>query len=92
MSPNQGDYKNLPPLSLTFILLLLLLFKAAPALQAQDGRLQKLRKYNPKGTILNLLYKEMGNSIYGNVVRVISNKKSFDTLTCKSFRVSGSDL
>jgi hypothetical protein len=64
--------------------------KAAEA--AQDGRLQKLRKDNPKGTILNLLYKEMGNSIYGNVVRGISNKKSFDTLTGKSFRVTGTDL
>lgn len=41
---------------------------------------------------MNLLYKEMGNSIYGNVVRGMSNKKSFDTLTGKSCRVTGTDL
>jgi hypothetical protein len=37
--------------------------------------IQGLRRQYPKGHILNLLYKEMGNSIYGNVVRGISNKK-----------------
>jgi len=43
--------------------------------------IQRLRKETPKGTIMNLLYKEMGNSIYGNVVKGMSNKKNFDTLT-----------
>lgn len=37
----------------------------------------------PKGTVNNLIYKEMGNSIYGNVVRGLSNKKNFDSLTEK---------
>jgi hypothetical protein len=31
--------------------------------------IQKMRNTYPKGTINNLLYKEMGNSIYVNVVR-----------------------
>lgn len=31
--------------------------------------IQGKRKEYPKGHVLNLLYKEMGNSIYGNVVR-----------------------
>lgn len=34
----------------------------------------------------------MGNSIYGNVVRGISNKMSFDTNTRKMFRITGSEL
>jgi hypothetical protein len=68
------------------------LLAAAVDKSSTRRRLQKLRKDNPKGTILNLLYKEMGNSIYGNVVRGISNKKSFDTLTGKSFWVTGTDL
>jgi len=68
------------------------LLAAAVDKNSTRRRLQKLRKDNPKGTILNLLYKEMGNSIYGNVVRGISNKKSFDTLTGKSFWVTGTDL
>lgn len=54
--------------------------------------IQKLRRGFPKDTINNLLYKEMGNSIYGNVVRGISNKKSFDSLTGKMFRVTGTPL
>lgn len=54
--------------------------------------LQKLRREYPKGSINNLLYKEMGNSIYGNVVRGMSNKMSFDSLTGKTFRVTGTSL
>lgn len=38
------------------------------------------KKYKPK-TLNNLLYKEIGNSIYGNVVRGISNKRLFDIKT-----------
>lgn len=34
----------------------------------------------------------MGNSIYGNVVRGISNKQNFDSLTGKMFRVTGTEL
>jgi hypothetical protein len=51
----------------------------------------KRREYS-KGTIDNLFYKEMGNSIYGNVVRGMSNKKSYDSLTGKTFRVTATDL
>jgi hypothetical protein len=54
--------------------------------------IQAKRREYPKGTIYNLLYKEMGNSIYGNVVRGISNKMSFDSLTGKMFRVTGTEL
>lgn len=54
--------------------------------------IQALRRVHPKGSINNLLYKEMGNSIYGNVVRGMSNKMSFDSLTGKSFRVTGTPL
>jgi hypothetical protein len=54
--------------------------------------LQNLRKQHPKGTFRNLLYKDLGNSIYGNVVRGVSNKKAFDALTGKMFRVKGTDL
>lgn len=51
----------------------------------------KRREY-PKGHFMNALYKELGNGIYGNVVRGISNKKSFDTKSGKMFRVSGTEL
>jgi hypothetical protein len=54
--------------------------------------IQAKRREYPKGTLYNLLYKEMGNSIYGNVVRGISNKMNFDTLTGKMFRVTGTEL
>lgn len=54
--------------------------------------IQKLRRENKKGTILNLLYKEMGNSIYGNLVRAMSNKKSFDSLTGQFIKVPGTEL
>lgn len=54
--------------------------------------IQAKRKEHQKGTVLNLLYKEMGNSIYGNVVRGMSNKKSFDTKTGKMFRVGATEI
>jgi hypothetical protein len=54
--------------------------------------IQRLRTENPKGTIMNLLYKEMGNSIYGNVVRGMSNKKHFDSLTGEYVKMSATDL
>jgi hypothetical protein len=38
---------------------------------------EKRREYQ-KGTISNLMYKEIGNSIYGAVVRGISDKRKFD--------------
>lgn len=54
--------------------------------------LQGRRNEHPKGTFKNLLYKEIGNTIYGNVVRGMSNKKSFDTMTRQMFRVKGTEL
>lgn len=54
--------------------------------------IQAKRREYEKGHILNLLYKEMGNSIYGNVVRGMSNKKSFDTKTGKGFRLSATEV
>jgi hypothetical protein len=50
--------------------------------------IQSKRREFPKGHNLNLLYKEMGNSIYGNVVRGISNKRSFEPKSGKMLRVS----
>lgn len=54
--------------------------------------IQHWRKLYPKGHINNMLYKEIGNGIYGNVCRGISNKMNFDTLTKKSFRVRATNL
>ena len=54
--------------------------------------LQMKRREYPKGHIMNSLYKEMANSIYGNVVRGISNKLSFDTKTGQMFRMTGTQL
>lgn len=54
--------------------------------------IQAKRREYPKGSVLNLLYKEMGNSIYGNVVRGMSNKKSFDTQSGKMLRVGATEI
>jgi hypothetical protein len=56
------------------------------------NEIQKSRREYPKGTINNLLYKEMGNSIYGNVVRGMSNKKSFDSLTGQYIKMTATEL
>jgi hypothetical protein len=55
-------------------------------------QLQKTRREYPKGHVMNALYKELTNSIYGNVVRGMSNKKTFDTKSGKMLRVSGTEL
>jgi hypothetical protein len=52
---------------------------------------EKRREYQ-KGTISNLLYKEIGNSIYGSVVRGMVNKRKFDIKTKTTQRLSGDDL
>lgn len=54
--------------------------------------IQRLRREYPKGSINNLLFKEMGNSIYGNVVRGMSNKKSFDSLTGQYVKMTATEL
>jgi hypothetical protein len=53
---------------------------------------QERRREFPKGSISNLMYKEIGNSIYGSVVRGMSNKQKFDTKTKSTLRMSGDDL
>lgn len=40
--------------------------------------LQSMRREHPKGSFLNLMYKEIGNSIYGQVSKGLSRKKAFD--------------
>lgn len=54
--------------------------------------LQLKRREYGKSHMMNSLYKELANSIYGNVVRGISNKKSFDTKTGLMIKVPGTDL
>jgi len=54
--------------------------------------IQIKRRQYPKGTINNLLYKEMGNSQYGNTARGISNKKKFDIKTGRTLRMESSEL
>lgn len=54
--------------------------------------LQRKRKEHPKGHILNAMYKELGNSIYGNIVRGMGNKQTFNTKTCEMNRVNGTEL
>ena len=56
------------------------------------GEIQAKRREFPKGSVLNLLYKEMGNSIYGNLVRGMSNKKSFDIKSGKMLRVGATEI
>lgn len=53
---------------------------------------QEQRREFMKGTISNLIYKEIGNSIYGSVVRGISNKKKFDIKSKGTIRMTGDDL
>lgn len=54
--------------------------------------IQEKRREYPKGHILNLLYKEMGNSIYGNLVRGMSNKRSFDPKSGRTIRMTATEL
>jgi hypothetical protein len=53
---------------------------------------QAKRREYPKGSISNLLYKEMGNSIYGNTVRGMANKRRLDIKTGLLRRMEGSEL
>lgn len=53
---------------------------------------QSKRREYPKGDFMNMLYKELGNSMYGNIVRGMSNKKSFDTLSGKMIRVTATEI
>jgi hypothetical protein len=49
--------------------------------------LQALRSKYPKGSIENLLYKELVNAIYGLLSKGIGNKMTYDTKTGKTTRV-----
>ena len=53
---------------------------------------QEKRREHMKGTISNLMYKEIGNSIYGSVVRGISNKRKFDIKSKGTIRMTGDEL
>ena len=53
---------------------------------------QEKRREYPKGTISNLMYKEIGNSIYGSVVRGIGDKRKFDIKSKGTVRMVGDDL
>jgi hypothetical protein len=54
--------------------------------------IQAKRKLYPKGTINNYLYKLMGNSIYGALVRGLGNKQRFDPKSFGTVRVDGNEL
>jgi hypothetical protein len=54
--------------------------------------IQSERRKHPKGTINNLMEKEKGNSIYGQVVRGMSNKKNFDIKSGMNLRMEASVL
>jgi hypothetical protein len=54
--------------------------------------LQKERRNYPKGTFLNLMYKEIANSIYGQVAKGISNKKTFDIASRGMISIKGGNL
>jgi hypothetical protein len=53
---------------------------------------QEQRREHEKGTISNLIYKEIGNSIYGSVVRGLGNKRKFDIQSKGMVRMLGDDL
>jgi hypothetical protein len=54
--------------------------------------IQKKRRDNPKGSFLNLLYKEIGNSIYGSIVRGMGNVKRYDAKTGLMKRMTSTEL
>jgi hypothetical protein len=56
------------------------------------GNLQSERRKHDKGTISNLLYKEMGNSLYGSVTKGMSHKMKFDIKSNKTVRMEASDI
>lgn len=53
---------------------------------------QAKRREHPKGSLNNLLFKEMGNSMYGAIVRGMADKRKFDIKSGKRIRMGGSDL
>jgi len=53
---------------------------------------QEKRREHEKGSISNYMYKEIGNSIYGSVVRGIGNKQKYDISTKSYKRLDGDTL
>jgi len=51
------------------------------------AEVQLKRREHEKGTISNLMYKEIGNSIYGSVVRGMSDKRKYDNKSGKTIRL-----
>ena len=49
--------------------------------------IQSKRREHPKGSIANLMYKEIGNSIYGSIVRGVSNKRKYDNKSKQTTRM-----
>ena len=60
--------------------------------KSEIKEIQSERRKHPKGTINNLMEKEKGNSIYGQVVRGMSNKKNFDIKSGLNLRMEASVL
>lgn len=56
------------------------------------AEIQSMRSQHPKGTISNALWKEIGNSIYGLVVRGINEKLKFDARSGEMKRMDGNEL
>lgn len=54
--------------------------------------LQEKRREYAKGTLSNMLYKELGNGIYGSVVRGLGNKRKFDIRSKGTVRMTGDNL
>jgi len=51
------------------------------------SEIQSKKKKHLKDTIANLMYKEIGNSIYGSVVYGMSDKKKYDNKSGKTIRM-----
>ena len=51
------------------------------------NEIQSKRRSFPKGSISNLMYKEIGNSIYGSLVRGMSDKRRYDNRTGGQIRI-----
>jgi hypothetical protein len=54
--------------------------------------LQSERCKHEKGTISNLLYKEMGNALYGSVSKGINHKVKYDIKTGRTVRMESNDI
>ena len=54
--------------------------------------IQAKRREYAKGTLSNMIYKELGNGIYGSVVRGLGNKRKFDIKTQGTVRMTGDNL